>query len=575
MKRAVTLILAFLLSLTLGFGFAACGKSTAVETTSAPETLPQTTAATTAASFDPPVSYRDHEIIDGIYTLGNTTYPFRYSDGLFEDDPRVYGTHLATMSASISHAATKGSDRNNDFSHAADQVSSVLTQIGFTSVYVSPSYVVVPTENSVGCVIAEKTLVDNRRGIKRVISVTFRSGGYEAEWTSNFHLGLSGEAQGVAECADRVLDEYLSEFLSHNDAITGEIERGEVAFWVAGYSRGGALANLFAKRLIDYFGAAGNDVYAYCIEPQRAGVPEAEKPGCDYSSIHNVVNPNDPIVYLSPASMGFIRYGVDHYLFSDPADSDNPIRDEEGRPVSDNFRYETISEKRLVLTKNHLLALLGDEDRAEKYMPRSVEYKGLNIFTEEIVDLVRKTKTASYVEGILNGLSETKDGETVTDRTTYVECGMEAAFGRMMSYLNTDFDMRDVSFDFDSLSRSISDAMRECRDVLSANVVWVRGKATFNIHGPAAASLCDALMTRLREENSIRTLFADYPDGGAERAFEDLSILLYRFLYSTTDFDDLVTFAYNFVSITMNHEYLQVLAVLRTYDSWFDASGSD
>lgn len=574
MKRAGSLTIAFLLTLTLVYGFAACGKSTAADTTSLSETLPQTTEASTEASFDPPVSYRDHKIVDGTYTLGQRTYPFRYSDGLFEDDSRVYGSHLATMSMSISHAATKESDSNGDFTHAADQVVSVLTQIGFGSIWVSPSYTVVPTTDSVGCVIAEKA-IENGRGVKRVISVTFRSAGYEAEWTNNFLLGYEGEAQGVAECADRVLDEYLTSFLFDKPDLSAAIDRGEVAFWVAGYSRGGGVGNLFAKRLIDRYQASGDEVFAYCIEAQRAGVRSEEDPARDYSSIHNVVNPNDPIVYLSPAPMGFVRYGVDHYLYSDPADSKNQIRDDSGRAVCDNKRYEGITEKRLSLVRKHLLALLGDEEATEKYMPKSVSYKGLNVFTKEFTDERRQTKTASFIEGVLDGLAETKDGDSVTDRNAYVESGMERAFGRMMRFLNSGFDIRYVPLDFDSLKQDFSDASTECNDVLSANVVWRYGKATVNLHTDAARALTDALIPRLKGNASLRELFAAYPEGGFDTALEDLSILLYRLLYATVNLDDLLTFAFNFEALTMNHEFIQSLALLRTYDSWYDANGAD
>lgn len=574
MKRAGSLTVAFLLALSLVFGFTACKKTTAVDTTASPEALPQTTAATSEAPFDPPVSYREHEIVDGTYTLGNITYPFRYSDGLFEDDPRVYGSHIATMSASISHAATKGSDCNGDFTHAADEIVSVLTQIGFGSIWVSPSYTVVPTTDSVGCVIAEKA-IENGKRTTRVISVTFRSAGYEAEWANNFLLGYEGEAQGVADCADRAIDEYLTAFLSDKPDLTAAIDRGEVAFWVAGYSRGGGVANLFAKRLIDRYQASGDEVFAYCIEAQRAAVREEENPARDYSSIHNVVNPNDPIVYLSPAPMGFVRYGVDHYLYSDPADSESPIRDEQGRAVSDNKRYEGITEKRLSLVRKHLFALLGDEEAAEKYMPKSVAYKGLNVFTKEITDERRQTKTASFIEGVLDGLCATKEGDVVTDRIAYVESGMERAFGRMMRFLNTGFDIRYVPLDLDSLKQAFSDAATECKDVLTANVVWRYGKATVNLHTDAAQALSEALMTRLMENASFRELFDSYPDRGADTAFEDLSILLYRLLYATVNLDDLVSFAVNFEALSMNHEHIQNLALLRTYDSWYDVNGAD
>ena len=78
MKRAGALALALLLSLSVLASFVSCRKTEAINTTEIPGTLPQTTVAI-EPSFDPPVSYRGHEIIDGTYEIEGKTYPFRYS----------------------------------------------------------------------------------------------------------------------------------------------------------------------------------------------------------------------------------------------------------------------------------------------------------------------------------------------------------------------------------------------------------------------------------------------------------------------------------------------------------------
>jgi len=509
---------------------------------------------------DPAADYLGHEVSDGSYEIGGTTYPFYYSDGFFEVVPTVYSAHLSTSSFSLSHAAAKKPE-GDDHARCADEITSVLGQIGFESIYVTDSFTETPTADSVACVIATKQ-IENRRGVKRVVSITFRSGGFKAEWSSDFVLGPGGEAKGIADSADKAVEVYLYEYLFMHPALTEAIERGEVAFWVQGYSRGAAVANLTAKRLVDLYGAKGNDVFAYCFGGQNAGVAEAEIEGNDYSSIHNVVNPIDPIVYLAPASMGFKRYGVDHVLFKD-----DPDAGEDADPAS---------EERLALLKKQLLALFGDEQTAESYMPKTVVYKGLNLVSKEIIDIERPTGTAAFIEAFANGIAVTPDGETVTDRETYVG-KMEAELSRLMGFLNTEFaDFREIQLDLVSLKQTVSEAASECRDTLMKNLyVNAYGKATVNFHSSAAKKLTDALYKRLRENGEVRELLSDYPDGGADRGIKDLARIVYGILFSATDVDDLITFGFNFVSLTSNHEYAQTLAALMSYDSWFESSLKD
>ena len=530
---------------------------------SAPET---TSAETVAVEWIPPVAYNDHAIIDGTYVMDGLTIPFKYSDGFFEVDPHAYQTHMATTSLSLSHSGTKNAYRG-DYSVCTEQLESIFEQIGFENVYVSASYLTEPTVDSVGCVIAEKS-VESARGTESVIAIVLRSGAYRAEWASNFLLGESGESSGIASAADQVVNLYLEDFLSDKAELRAKLDEGKVAFWVQGYSRGGGVGNLTAKRLVDLYQPAGNDVYAYCIDAQMGGVREAERPDRDYTVIHNVVNPSDLIPYLAPSVMGFMRYGLDHYLYSGKADVENPITDESGHPVSDNKRLVTMPAKRLSLIRKQLVELFGEGPDVERNMPYVVDYKGFNLFTQEIVSLTRQTKTATFIESFLNGLA-------VTDRETYVSCGLEAVLGRLMVFLFSGAEVNDFA-DTALLKGLLSDVAAECKDTITDNTFWSEyGKMTVNFQSPVARVLTDAVVSRLRDAGVFRDLLTEYPEGGYDRAINDLEIFLYRMLYAVTDLDDLVTFALNVFSLTRNHEYIPNLAILRSYDSWYEPTADD
>lgn len=572
MKRFVSIVSTIAILFLLFPGLLSCKRENPTSETTA---IDSTTAVITTAEPEPeiPVEYRGHDIVDGTYSLDGMTYGFKYSDGFFEIEPGTYQTHMATMSMSMSHAASKMSE-HGDYSVCPDVIKSILSQIGFGNVYVSSSYLIKPTTDSVACVFAEKT-IESERGNTTVVSVVLRSGGFLTEWASNFRLGTTGEAEGIASAADKVCEEYLADYLALNPNLTVALAEGKVAFWVQGYSRGGAIANLTAKRLVDVYQAAGNDVYAYCLNEQKSGVSMAENPERDYTVIHNVIDPADPVPYFAPAEMGFKRYGLDHYLFSGNADTANPIRDEYGTPVSDNKRLVTMPEKRLALMRKQLVAIFGDVYDVDLNMPHVINYVGFNLVTRELVPLERTTKTATFLQDFINGFSTIPDGEIITDRTAYVESGMEDALARLILFLYSEVDLAWFT-DTDLLSEIASDVAEECKEAITQSTYWNKsGKMTLNCHGQLAREGTDALVRRLVNVQLFRDLLAEYPDGGFDRALEDLGIILYRLLNSVTDFDDLVTVVYNSMLLTTNHEYIPNLALLRSYDSWFEPSGTD
>ena len=246
-----------------------------------------------------------------------------YSDGFFKTNPNDYQPHMATLACQLTHASTTYIN-GNDYSKGDKQIRDALTTLGFDSIYTTDTYTKKPTVDSIACAIAKKDITDVKDSkYKYAVDITVRSANYEAEWANNVKLGKKGEAEGFGGSANKIVANYLPDFLKAKPKVEDALNKGEVAFFVNGYSRGGATANIAAKKLVDEYQSKGNAVYAYCIEAPQGGVASLENPKVDYGCIHNVVNPNDLVCYVGPTKMGFKRYGVDHFVCGTPTDSKN------------------------------------------------------------------------------------------------------------------------------------------------------------------------------------------------------------------------------------------------------------
>ena len=273
-----------------------------------------------------------HEKTDS--NVEDTDSLYYYSDGLFFGDPKTYNDHLATASWNLAFGGTYLREGVNDldmykYKHAGAR--QFLADIGCPdqNIYVNDSDVSKPGTDTIGVIIGSKKLQhyngDNLEDTDyTLIPVAVRGGGYESEWASNVTLGRGGErggeAQGFSEAADGVIksiEYYISKY-----ELEDELEAGKVKFWVSGFSRAGATANLTSKRLIEKYcydsdgTALGNQVFAYPCEPAKGGTDMAEKltdKTC-YYCIHNLINAGDIVPLVGPVEMGFKHYGVDHYI---------------------------------------------------------------------------------------------------------------------------------------------------------------------------------------------------------------------------------------------------------------------
>ena len=293
-------------------------------------------------SVDVPISERYHviengyrgkyDLLEGVFGYRasnqlNKTSVYFYSDGYFEDAPETYNSSLSTMSLALAMACfnTKRTDFDlsmpqGSYSNLFRHVKVLMSDIGISDkdIYVNESFDIRPTEDTIGMIMGAKQIaIDGEDFI--LVPIAIRGGDYEAEWASNVTLGASGEAEGFSSASYKVL-EQVEGYVKSNTSfdISTALNNGKVKFWVVGYSRGGAVANLCAKRLTDTYGETGNSIYAYTFEAPNCGMDAyaLNKPWTYdgiYANIHNIINPCDIVTLIPPKEMGFKRYGVDHY----------------------------------------------------------------------------------------------------------------------------------------------------------------------------------------------------------------------------------------------------------------------
>ena len=260
----------------------------------------------------------------------DTLSPFYYSDGYFLEDPAIYNKHLATMSINAATAAfgrmTTHVEGNAYANHFAN-IKQLFSDIGCDddNFFVNEDYQMKPAYfgedgrlTTIGVAISQKEISAGDETYT-LVPVAIRGGGYETEWASNVTIGKEGEAEGFSDAANQVyahVQDYIQSY-----GLSEKVAAGKVKFWVVGYSRAGATANLTSKRLVDFYGAQGNQVYGYTFEAPMGGTEfaksdEAHTGNGEYPTIHNTVNQLDFVTLVAPAEMEFIRYGTDHFVGS-------------------------------------------------------------------------------------------------------------------------------------------------------------------------------------------------------------------------------------------------------------------
>ena len=222
-----------------------------------------------------------------------------YNDAFFNRPSYIFDKELALFSFG---AAVCTSSKTS--------ILSFYSQATFTDVLVSDSYNIKPTDKTIGYSFASK-----QTDYGKVILATIRGLNYGAEWASNLDIGASGNHAGFEAAAN--------EFISALEAYIMEYDLQSANVLVAGYSRGGGVANVAADLLFkkdeEQKLIADENFSFYTFEaPRGLAAPTS------YNNVFNVVNSADIIPYFAPEQYGLYRCGTDIDVYD--ADVDNIVK---------------------------------------------------------------------------------------------------------------------------------------------------------------------------------------------------------------------------------------------------------
>ncbi|MBQ7482369.1 MAG: chitobiase/beta-hexosaminidase C-terminal domain-containing protein [Lachnospiraceae bacterium] len=276
---------------------------------------------------------------------------YYYSDGFFFTDPKKYDNHLATFGLNMAMASADASIKTQeDYRYKFTNIKSLMQQIGISenNIYINTWYAKKPTDDSIGVAIGKKT-IRNRAGEEyTLVPIAVRGDGYEKEWAGNMTINgsntddMKDEHSGFKSARTHVMDEL--KYYIKNYGLEKDLKEGRVKFFITGYSRGSATANLTGKFLVDTYGENSdyknkNQIFAYCYEVPAGGTDyrdnsRTEKGNECYYCVHNIINKVDLVPQLAPYELEFKRYGVDHYVPGDPQVKETPVKSDRPAEIS-------------------------------------------------------------------------------------------------------------------------------------------------------------------------------------------------------------------------------------------------
>lgn len=276
-------------------------------------------------------------VSDGTFIRGEFTYgphessvdltdSYIYSDDYFKTSSYTANEHLATMSMQMAAASISSEDA--DYLNKSQNVTALLTALGFQDAAVNDCYQQKMQQNTMGTAAAYKVLDDTTV----LLAIVPRSAGYEKEWGGNFNVGTGDGDKGARyttnaenfagtdglhagfQIARNIALDFVKSYVAgHSTAFEGKT----VKVWTMGYSRGAATANLIGAALVDDAEKAigltiePENVYAYTfgtpltVQSDEDCTPSAPK----YNGIHNYFADYDPVAMVPFSDWGFTRYG--------------------------------------------------------------------------------------------------------------------------------------------------------------------------------------------------------------------------------------------------------------------------
>lgn len=220
----------------------------------------------------------------------------------FKQSALQYNSSLARTSLGLSAASYKDlkQERPNTY------IDTALKQMGFENI----EHNINNGKNTVGYSIAFQKL-DN----EEFLFVVVLQGTQEMEWYGNFNVadGIYNKNKSLSkvqthESFDRASNVVVNKLNRYIEKQIGDNKK--IKIWITGHSRGAAVANLTAAKLIELKIYKKRNIFVYTF-----AAPNVSTKAVPYKNIYNLVNGEDLITYC-PLEQGwnFKRYGVT-YLF--------------------------------------------------------------------------------------------------------------------------------------------------------------------------------------------------------------------------------------------------------------------
>lgn len=217
-----------------------------------------------------------------------------WDDAWFREDPAVYRHDLALAAMALSGAAYVRTDRGISARAA-------LEDLGFEHLKSYHYQLTLESGEQTAYTFGVKTLRDGEGKTFRLVAAVVRGTGEYMEWAGNLNVGTGIVHAGFDEAGNELMA-TLKKYLAENG---GE---NPVKFLITGHSRGGAVANLTAARLVKKGLAEKENVYAYTFAAPAVSAGAAEE---GYENIFNIINEADLVPWVPLPDWGYRRYGVD------------------------------------------------------------------------------------------------------------------------------------------------------------------------------------------------------------------------------------------------------------------------
>jgi len=384
-----------------------------------------------------PVSYSESNT--NPETVGIEYIP--YSDRFFSENPATYSNKLAMISLGATMSATTvGSSKNNSVKYNGDGlIREFLQNIGVDSGAIR-TYKFDDNQSSddtAAYALGIKQLSDG----SYLMPIIIRSSGYgpdfTGEWASNFRVygGQKGYSMGFKKAADGVyagVKSYLAELSKVG------IEVSQIKFWVTGFSRGGAVANLVAAELNKRGDVSKSNIFAYCFA--TPAVAEKSKVSA-YTNIHNIMSQQDVVPRVPLYEWTYTRNGQQHYLPS----------------ISDSSKYRNQRDQ----MKTQFNAIMSKAGRGVRYQVIEGQEIAIDLLLDYVEDIIA-TPYSYSASGVQANLVKKMSGGTLDIAGTIIKVVCFSTtdidkYEQFISYFKNfgNYDLKQKFTEAASLSRSL------------------------------------------------------------------------------------------------------------------------